>query len=474
MSEIKANFKFRTERILSAPIMINLELTSGCNARCRHCYNFWRDNSHSTADKINKENMGRLIKMVKQDEVFHVVLTGGEPLLNFNVLEFALKELHEFGISTSVNSNLMLATPEKMRKLKNAGMDHVLTSLNSHVPQVNDYMVNKKGALHRIVQGIKTTVEKGIRVSANMIVSETNKEHVYETAKLCSELGVQKIFATRLVPSVTVENPTETDLKLNRQSALTAIDDLLKAKEDFGIEIGTLISYPLCLLEDLEKYSELVGRGCPAQRGNRMVINADGETHACTHESYSYGNVFDIGIRKAFENMNRWHDGSFLYQECKDCEYINVCGSGCRSAAFSYFKKMNERDPFFMGRERIKNHYKLDIPNEIGELIDQGEIFVVPETIRFRPERGFYTINIRWANAYSVDENIGEFLRDKQSKKGGISLCTMIGKNPRDELVKLIFKETIVPEKDILRKRLESGVKKGCSINPYDLPDAFS
>ncbi len=464
-------FKYRTERILSAPIMINLEITSGCNIKCRHCYNFWRDDSRGAADRISREKMDRLIEMIRRDNVFHVVLTGGEPFLHFDVLEDALEKLHASGISTSINSNLMLATPDKIQRLKNAGADHVLTSLNSHDPKTNDYMVNRNGAFPKIIRGIETTIEQGLRVSVNMIICETNKDHIFETAKLCSEIGVQKLFATRLVPSINVRRPTETDLRLDRESALSAVDDLLKANETFGIQTGSLISYPLCLLGDLEKYEEFVGRGCPAQRGNRMVINADGETHACTHEARSYGNVFDIGIRKAFEKMREWHDGSYLYHGCGDCEYIDVCGSGCRSAAYSYFGKMNERDPLFTGPKGITHPYRIDIPADVLEWIDRGEEFETPQTIRFRGEKDFYTINIQWANAFSIDRDIAEFLIQRRSEGKTVSIRSMTGKNPMNELIKLISKEALVPANPLLRKSLKDRVKKGCSVNPYDLPD---
>jgi len=65
--------------------------------------------------------------MMKEEKVFHVVLTGGEPFMNFDVLVYALEKFSAAGISTSINSNLMLATPEKVLKLRNTGLDHVLT-----------------------------------------------------------------------------------------------------------------------------------------------------------------------------------------------------------------------------------------------------------------------------------------------------------------------------------------------------------
>ena len=473
ITDVKRKFKYRNERILSAPVMINLELTSGCNIKCRHCYNFWRNDSQSVIDKISKEKVDKIVEMVKEDGVFHVVLTGGEPFITFDVLEYSLKKFDEGGVSTSVNSNLMLATSENVRRLKRVGLDHVLTSLNSFMPDVNDYMSHRKGSFEEIIRGIKVTREAGIRISVNMIISEPNQCQVYETAKLCSELGVQRIFGTRLVPSEAVEDPTETDLKLDRDSALKVINDLIRAKEDFEIEIGSLIAYPLCMLGDLERYRDFVGRGCPAQRGNRMIINANGEIHACTHESYSYGNVFEVGINDAFKKMQKWHDGTYLFEGCKNCEYINVCDSGCRSAAYSYFKRTDGMDPLFAGAEHIKIPYKAKVSDDICKLIRKKEDFFVPKTIRFRKEEGFYSINIRWANSYTIKSEVAEFLIKKQASVESISIDNMIGEDPENEMLKLIFKEALVPKNIKLRNMVEAGVKQGCSINPEDMPQAF-
>jgi radical SAM protein with 4Fe4S-binding SPASM domain len=466
----KTETKPKKKRVLSAPIMINLELTSGCNLRCRHCYNFWRADAASTSDKVTIEKMDRLIEMIIADSVFHVVLTGGEPLLNFETLEYALRRFTECGISTSLNSNLIPITPEKARRLRDAGMDHVLTSLNSHDPATNDYMMNGKGIQARVIKGIQTVREAGIRVSANMIISEPNKNHVYETARLCASLDVQRLFATRLVPAVNVENPTETDLKLDAAGALSAIDDMVRAKEDFGIGIGTLVSYPLCVLGDLQKYRDFVGRGCPAQRGNRMCLNANGVAHACTHEEVGYGNVFDLGIKGVFKNMVSWHDGSYRYEGCADCGYIDICQSGCRSAALTYFKKMDERDPLFMGPENIRVPYRIEIPPEIEEAVDAGKYFTVPDRIRFREEDGFYTINVRWANAFTTESDVARSLMKKQARRQPLNLSDIPGPDSRSTLIYLVFKDAVEPVDDDLKRALADRPKLGCSVDPNDLP----
>ena len=465
------HFRHFKRRMLSSPISINLELTSGCNIKCRHCYNFYRDDSNSTLDRLSLAKMDRLIDMIVRDEVYHVVLTGGEPMMVFKVLEHSLRRLHEKGISTSVNSNLMLATPEKAQRLRAAGLDHVLTSLNSHNPEVNDYMTAKEGNFVKIVEGIKNTVAANTRVSVNMIVSEPNKDDVYETAKLCAELGVQKIFGTRLVPAEYHKNPEATDLNLNNATALKALDDLLRAKQDFGIQVGTLISYPLCMLGDLEKYHDFVGRGCPAQRGNRMVINADGQTHACTHESRPYGNVLEVGIKGAFQKMRAWHDGSYLYKVCGDCKYINMCGSGCSAAADAYYGALDAKDPLFAGYEHITTGYKVTIPKEIIRAVDSGAAFVVPPVIRFRNEGDFYTLNVRWANTFNIETDLAQFLIAKKTSGDSFTVADVPFPDARKLLTELIFKQALIPQDTALRNFLAVDGTLGLGVDPADIPD---
>lgn len=200
-----------------------------------------------------------------------------------------------------------------------------------------------------------------------------------------------------------------------------------------------------------------------------MVVNADGESHACTHEEKSYGNIFDIGIKPAFQKMKSWHDGSYLYEKCHSCEYVNICSSGCRSAAHSYFKSPSAKDPLFCGRSEIIKDFKLDYPEEMIEWVKNQEKFIVPKTIRFREEKDFYTVNIRWANAYSLQTELAKFLMVKQVEGKGFTFNDLPGEDKKNAMLNLAFKEAIIPQDIQMQKQLSSNVKKGCSIDPEDL-----
>ncbi len=456
---------------LSAPIMINLEMTAGCNIQCRHCYNFWREDPTSTKDRISIEQMDRLIDMIIEAGVYHVVLTGGEPMMNYKVYMHALKRCQAAGISTSTNSNLMLATPEKAAEMAAAGLDHVLTSIVSHDAAVNDHLMNKAGSLEIVKRGIRNVRAAGIRVSVNMIIAQSNLGHIYETGRLCKELDVQNLFATRLVPSVNVDDPEETIFHLGIEDARRALDDLYRVKEDFGLQVGSLISYPLCFLGDLPKYVELVGRGCPAQSGNRMVLNADGASHACTHEVHGYGNVFEEGIKPVFRRMQAWHDGSYRYPGCEGCPYLEICGSGCRMAAHAYSGgQMGAKDPLFVGFDQITKPFEITLPEAVMQALNDGLTVTVPERIRFREENGYYTLNVRWANAFSLPSELALFLQDRQAKKLAFGVKDLPGEAPREDLISLLFKDAVEPTDAELRKTLADRPRVGASINPFDLP----
>jgi radical SAM protein with 4Fe4S-binding SPASM domain len=465
-------FTHRKKRILASPVMMNLEITDACNIKCRHCYNFWREDSTSATNKLDKGKIDHLVEEISQAGVFHVVLTGGEPFANFETLVYSLTRMTEKGISTSVNTNLMLVTPEKIRRLKEAGLDHVLTSMVSCDAKTNDYLMNKEGALETIIEGIKTTIACGIRVSVNMVISDVNIDQVYDTAKRCSEIGVQRVFGTRLVPSVNLEEPTESDMKLDQESAKKGLDQLIRAKEDFGIGIGSLVSYPLCLLGDLNKYRDFVGRGCPAKSGIRMSVNADGTAHACTHEEEGYGNILKEGIKEVFSRMDHWHDGSYLFEGCKDCAYIDVCGSGCSMASEAYFKTKDSQDPLWRGHEEIGVPFKLEIPSVISGAVDSGEKFEVPSRVRFRKENGFYVVNIRWANAFTIESDLAEYMQECQKNKKCFTLTEMKTRvaDARTSLIYMIFKDGIEPVEENLKMALDGKEKVGASVNPFELP----
>jgi len=103
----------------------SFELTYNCNARCKHC--------HRGPD-IPKERLAspeRLLEICQQLRPLAVMMSGGEPLIRKELEEIV--RLFRQGVSPLrilVVTNAALLTPKRFRRLKEAGTDEFLISLD--------------------------------------------------------------------------------------------------------------------------------------------------------------------------------------------------------------------------------------------------------------------------------------------------------------------------------------------------------
>ena len=401
------------DRKFSGPTTANLEITEKCNARCLHCYNPWRE-EHMGVNTFAIDKLKKTIDELKKAGVFHIILTGGEPMSKMDVLIEALTYGKKLGFSFSCNSNLMLTTDEKMKKLNSLGLDHVLTSFPSVDKIENDKIMQVKNSVKKIEKGITNCIKNGIRISVNMVITKFNYRDVFETGQFIFKLGCQKMFITRAVPPVSNTGVSD-EYKLTHDEAKFALDEGIRLKKETGIMIGTLVNYPVCFLGDLEKYKDFFGRGCPSQRGHRVNINATGDLHTCVHEETDYGNILEDDLSEVYQTkMRTWHDKEkMIYEGCKGCDYISTCYSGCQMIALAFNGKFGTKDPLYVGPNSVSKKYMIDndLFKKIEQKLDDGLIFKIKKDLRFREENGFDLVNIQWGNTISVTKDISNFIK---------------------------------------------------------------
>lgn len=372
---------------LKTPCQVDIEITTGCNHACRYCYNFWRQDQQQKNISMSRQAIDAIIDELIVNKIFNVVLTGGEPFINYEVLLHGVRRLTEAGIMVSCNTNLTLARKDQLRELKDAGLAHILTSLASFDPEMNDKIFNEKDSFEKAVANIINAVNLGIKISVNTVISRYNKDHMYKTGLLVAALGASNLFLTRVVPSVSCTDEVADEFVLKPEEYIPVLDDTIRVKGETGINIGSLIQYPVCFLKDVQRYADFLGRGCPA--GKKMVcINADGETHACFHEKESYGNILRHGLAAVWKEMQRWRDNSLIPSDCLQCKWLRWCEGGCRV----YAKDL--KSPDFMCRGPDNN-----LPEPVEDyqksmhLVENGR-FKVRQGLRFRQEQGFWLFHI--------------------------------------------------------------------------------
>lgn len=317
-------------RTLNSPISVQVELTSHCDLRCTHCYNARMTHTDETE---SLKHIERIAEQLAQSRVTQVTITGGEPLLRKRDLKALLAQLHQYGIETTVNSNLTALTTDYAKSLVSIGLKAVLTSVFSYDPETHDAITQKPGSWGLTMRGISNALSTGLWVSVNMVATELNKTHIFETARLLQSMGVKSFNVTKAAPPVGMDYDVFQTLTLNREELVTATDELLRAGSELGIEVDLLECYPLCAFPNDAKYTKVTKHGCTAGVTS-CTIGANGEVRACSHAHQEYGSIYNESLSDIWAKMAEWRTGELLPEKCRECAYLKKCTGGCRMEAF--------------------------------------------------------------------------------------------------------------------------------------------
>ena len=182
-------------------------------------------------------------------------------------------------------------------------------------------------------------------------------------------------------------------------------------------------------------------------------------------EDKPYGNIFEHGLDKVYKHTINWRNKSYYYDGCKKCDYLDVCQTGCRMDAYAATGKMNGKDPLFKGLKYITKPYKLIKDDEVISKIKNGAKLFVPERIRWRDEKSFYLLNIRWANTIEVSVETANKLIKFQNNKTYFDINDF-GLGKEKELATLIYKDALVSNEIKIEIK-----NKGVSVDPSKLPE---
>jgi len=320
-------------KTLDAPLSAHIEINMSCNQKCRHCYNFWREDNPSLNNPLHKDLASRIVSQLSLNKVFHVILNGGEPLMSMDSLLFIMRELSKKTVSFSLNSNLTLLKKEGAAALREAGLQTVLTSLLSCDEKTHDYLAATEGSHKRVLAGIEIARSSGISIAVNMVVTKNNLHQIYKTGLFAKDLGAFAFSATRAMAPRPPKESFIKELSLSPKEVKIIIEQLLLLKET-GLRLESLVPYPGCFFESAEAWSLLGGRSCSAGKTS-IAFSSTGEIRACPHHETVYGSIAKNDLSTIWQNLSLWRNGKMLPKACKDCPLIAKCGGGCRVASIN-------------------------------------------------------------------------------------------------------------------------------------------
>lgn len=369
-------------RKLKAPVCVQVEITSACNCRCSHCYNYWRPLDEKP-QYMTKEVADKLIDVIHENEIKKVCLTGGEPFLNFDIFKYLTKKLQEIKVSVSTNTNLSAVSDEYL----DFALQHnlrILTTVMGADAITHDGMTNAKGSFNRTVNSIKRCVAENNDVMVNIVVSKAISSKVYDIASFVARLGVKHIFVSVVIcPEYAVGTDKEFLFTFNEDDVAEVLNSLLDVRDDYNVDVGTITTFPLCSLAKVRDVTPFMNRRCVAGR-SELGINFEGKVSRCPQSGDYIGDLMVEDFKAIWAKADCTTSNS-LPDVCINCPLFKMCSGGCRVSAKSAFGAWNAIDPkanpHYINSviQNIKRHFKNLLVNEVSGYCRKecfGSIFI--------------------------------------------------------------------------------------------------
>jgi MoaA/NifB/PqqE/SkfB family radical SAM enzyme len=325
---------------------IQWHLTERCNLKCTHCYQTGNHRDEMSFEEISMvtEEVSTMLGDWEKDHGVRFArsmnISGGEPFLR-NDLFLILEMIKGYGFDVYILSNGTILDHRKAAMMSDICVSGVQVSIEG-LELIHD-SIRGKGSFVQALNGIGILLTHNIEVTLNVTLSSLNYRHVKEIISLASELGVQRLGFSRLVPSG--RGMQLLDEILSPVQVRETYEAVLNTPVD-GLEIVT--GDPVASQRNLKLPGSL---GCTAFGGcaagvSGLTFQPDGTINPCRRLNISIGNIKSDNIREvwaASEVLTSLRDRDQYKGKCGQCDRWANC-RGCRAIAYACSCAKGEND----------------------------------------------------------------------------------------------------------------------------------
>lgn len=282
-------------------------LTYDCQCQCNYCCAGLYTKGGER--ELSAEEIKALVEDIRQLPSLLTLVSffGGEPLLRDDIV-YLIENTAKKGLFTEMETNGILLSLEKVRRLKKAGLHHIFVRVESSDPVRHDNISDFKGCFKYAIEGIKYCVSERLSCSISTIAT---KEKIYNR-EIEDIINLGKKLK---VASVRILHPTLAGKWLKEDKQLLTDTEKNKVKE--------LLTPNFVYLESSYVCSREFERICPAQQKKLIYISCYGEVQPCPFVPIVFGNIRSEKIGKILDKM--WKDFIFFEGSGNGCLADKSC-----------------------------------------------------------------------------------------------------------------------------------------------------
>ena len=343
-------------KIMKTPRVVNIAITSKCNARCLYCSHF--DSNSDVEKDIDTDEWITFFSELNKLGVMRVILHGGEPFIRNDILEI-IDNIVRNRMRFSVLSNGAMINKKSASFLAQTNRcDGVQISVDGSCPNVHD-VFRGTGSFGKAIAGIKNLQTSGVPVTARVTIHPQNVGDLEAVIKfLMEDLKVVSV-STNSVGYLGMCRKEAARFELSVDDRIKAMEILVRLKRIYQGRI-TSNSGPLSEAElwtEMENARQNGTLSIP-ERGylssckcsfSAIDVRADGVMVPCGLLSHvELGRINRDSLQHVWlhhpelNNLrNRTQVSLLEFSQCRQCEYVEFCAGGCPALVYNREGRMD-------------------------------------------------------------------------------------------------------------------------------------
>ena len=324
-----------------APVGMLCELTHRCPLQCPYCSNPVELERVNT--ELTTEQWQDVMRQAAELGVLQIHLSGGEPAARKD-LEDIVKVAADVGLYTNLITAGVTLNKDRLKKLADAGLDHVQLSIQDVDAENADRIAAYKNGLAKKIEVAKWVKELGLPLTINAPIHRLNIHNVPRMIDFAVELGAGRIEIAHVQYYAWA--------LLNRASLMPTREAFMESAryvESVRDKLKGIIVIDMVVPDYYAKYP----KPCMGGWGRGIVnITPSGRVLPC-HAAESIKHLeFDNIKDKKLADIWLWGDAfqkyrgtDWMKEPCRSCPRKEIDYGGCRCQAFALTGDAANTDP---------------------------------------------------------------------------------------------------------------------------------
>lgn len=323
------------------PLWLLAELTYRCVLECAYCSNPLQYQNENHRDELSGDEWTDVLEQARELGCLQLGLSGGEPLLHED-LEAIVAESDQLGFYSSLITAGTLLDRQRLRSLKEAGLNHVQVSLDGADAETNNTVTNQESFEEKL-EACRTVRKMDFPLTLNVVLHAFNLDQTGVLIDLAAELDADRIeLANAQYHGWALANRSEL---LPTGEKLEETEAIVEAKREKYPDLEIVWVVP-------DYYAEYP-KACMGGWGNRYITVAPGGTVFPCHsadsiESLDFPSVPERSLKWIWEDspaFNAFRGTDWMKEPCVSCPRKSVDYGGCRCQAFRLTGDARNADP---------------------------------------------------------------------------------------------------------------------------------